>query len=291
MGYEDRDYYRDETGGGIPGFRFNGQSMVMMLIIVNVVVFFLDSFTNRIEGGDGSHWLCEFMGIKSNRLWHVWTYLTYGFAHASFDTQTGIWHLVVNMFTLFFFGPPLEQKVGKHEFLRFYLLSIIFAGVGWVLLRLFFDSSNAFVVGASGAVSAVLVGFIYLYPRQQIQLMGIIPMPAWVLGVMMLFTNLSYAMRPGSHVAWEAHAAGALFGFLYFKYNWNFSWMNLGGISTLKSKPRLRVHDPGTSGRNEKLKVEADRVLEKISVHGEQSLTSKEKRILNKYSKQLRKKQ
>ena len=290
MGYEDRDYYRDESSGGLGGFQFNGRSMVMTLIYINVAIFFLDTFTNIINQ-DGSHWLSELMGIKEKNLWYVWTYLTYGFAHASFDTQTGVWHVVMNMFTLFFFGPPLEQKVGKYEFLRFYLISIVVAGLGWVLLRILLGTDgNAFIVGASGAVSAVLVGFIYLFPRQEIRLMGIIPMPAWVLGVVMLFSNLSYAFRAGSHVAWEAHAAGALFGFLYFKYKWNFNRFDFA-MPSFASKPKLRVHDPGTSVREEKLKAEADKILEKISEQGEQSLTSKEKKILNKYSKKLRNKQ
>ena len=137
MGYEDRDYYRDESTGGIPGFQFDKRSIVMTLIIVNVVIFFVDTFTNPIKGGDGSHWLSEFMGIKTTHLWYVWTYLTYGFAHASYDTETGVFHLIFNMITLFFFGPPLERRIGRSEFLRFYLISIIVSGLGWVLLRLF----------------------------------------------------------------------------------------------------------------------------------------------------------
>ena len=55
------------------------------------------------------------------------------------------------------------------------------------------------------------------------------------------------------------------------------------------SKPKLRVHDPGSSARDEKLKAQADKILEKISEQGEESLTSKERKILNKYSKKLRK--
>ena len=289
MGYEDRDYYRDESTGGIPGFQFDKRSIVMTLIIVNVVIFFVDTFTNPIKGGDGSHWLSEFMGIKTTHLWYVWTYLTYGFAHASYDTETGVFHLIFNMITLFFFGPPLERRIGRSEFLRFYLISIIVSGLGWVLLRLFFDTSNAFIVGASGATSAVLVGFIYLYPREEIRMFGIFPMPAWVLGVVMLVMNLQYAIRPGSHVAWEAHVAGALFGYLYFKWKWNFSRLDFSGLSMFSSKPKLRVHNPGSSARDEKLKAQADKILEKISEQGEESLSSKERKILNKYSKKLRK--
>jgi hypothetical protein len=198
-------------------------------------------------------------------------------------------HVGFNMLTLFFLGRPVEQRLGRDEFLRFYLISIVVSGLGWMLATMILDpGANRFVVGASGAVSAVVLLFIFMYPRETILLMGVFPIPAWALGVMLLVGNLLTAFNPSSHSAWEAHLVGAGFGILYYKMNWNFEKFQFSGIAKLfRSSPKLRVHDPGAV--DHQLLDQADQILAKIAEQGEDSLTARERKILNKYSRRLRK--
>lgn len=290
MGFEDRQYNRDgqDPRRSLPGFQFGQQSIVLSLIVVNFLIFLIDSFTVKV-GADGTHWLSKAMAIKTDHLAYVWTYLTYGFAHASFDTATGIWHVGFNMLTLWFFGRPLERRFGRNEFLKFYLVSIVVAGIGWAILHSILSPGEpTFIVGASGAVSAVLVLFILLYPKEQFLFFGVVPMPAWVLAVILFVSNLMHALNPDSHVAWEAHAIGAVFGLLYFKLGWSFEKLPLDGWSKrLGPRTKLRVHNPGAN--DEKQQREIDLILAKISREGEESLSGKERKKLKKYSERLRK--
>ncbi len=289
MGLENRQYYRDEqpySGGGRAG-SFGHWSIVNIIIAINVIIFLLDAFSPQ-EGGKGQlHLLNSLLAMDTQQLWMFWTPLTHGFAHSSLDSNIGFWHLAGNMITLFFLGRPVEQRLGRYEFLKFYLVAIVVSGLTFLVVHLL-TGQHAVVVGASGAVTAVVALFIFMYPKVTIYLMGILPMPAWLLGALLMLMDFGNAFKPGSPIAWEAHMAGAVFGVTYFLMHWNFRWLDASGVSNLfKSKPRLRVHDPGRGA--EKLKVQADEILAKIAEQGEESLTSRERKILNKYSQQLRK--
>ena len=301
MGFEDRDYYRDasydDPDKGIPGFRFDRQSIVTSLIVLNVLVFVVDTFTNKMPSGgalsrmlglpvpfsDGTNWLSYLLALKTDQPWQVWTFLTSGFAHASLGTQTSIFHIAVNMLTLFFLGPSVEQKLGRFEFLRFYLIAVLAGSIGFFLARQL-TGEPAFIVGASGAISAVVVYFIFLDPYAQLYLMGVIPLPAWGVGVLFLLTNLYHGLAQ-DHVAWEAHMAGGAFGAAYYFFNWNFS--SLAMPSWLQNRGGIRIHRPDGEITDE-LQDEADRILAKITEEGRESLTRREQKTLERYSAAIR---
>ena len=106
MGFEDRDYYRDRESseGGLPGFRFDRQSVITSLIVVNVVVFLADMFFPSLQ---------TVLALKADAGWQVWTFLTHGFAHAPINSEPGILHIVFNMLTLFFLVARLKQNWGE----------------------------------------------------------------------------------------------------------------------------------------------------------------------------------
>ena len=113
-------------------------------------------------------------------------------------------------------------------------------------------------------------------------------MKAWVLGVIFVTMDLLRSFDPDSPIAWEAHLTGFAFGAAYFFFKWNFNWLQTEKLTGMfKSKPNLKIHRPGTE---EKLKREADEILQKINDQGEESLNARERRVLKKYSEQIRKK-
>lgn len=317
MGLQDRNYYGDQGNdpwstnpdawkGGSSGL--SRRSIISIIIIINVVIFVADSFTSMpadllakynynienfpekaSEFQKPSRWLSSTLALKSDvvqKPWNIWQLLTHGFAHASIDSKISFFHVAFNMVTLFFLGRPVEQKYGRDEFLRFYLVAIVVAGVGWVAAQWIAGTTDSAAVGASGAVSAVIALFIMNYWDETVYLFGAFGMKAWVLGALLIAYDL-YRAFGSEHVAWEAHLTGMAFGAAYFQFKWNFSWIKFGWLADVfSSKPKLRVHDPDV--KEEALKEQGDKVLEKIAREGEGSLTAKERRILKKYSKSLR---
>ena len=89
-------------------------------------------------------------------------------------------------------------------------------------------------------------------------------------------------------VAYVAHLAGAGFASAYFLLGWNFSRLgSLPGKNLLQRKPRLKVHRPDAADKAEE---EADKILAKIREHGEESLSKKERRIMEDYRRRMREK-
>ncbi len=135
---------------------------------------------------------------------YVWQLVTYMFVHASFG------HILFNMLGLYMFGIPLEREMGSSEFLVYYFTTGI--GVGIVCLLLGIN-----VVGASGAIYALLLGFATYFPHSRIFLFGLLPLQAPIavlvfaaMSVFFQFTGLQ------GGVAHFAHLAGIGFGYLYF---------------------------------------------------------------------------
>ena len=279
MGFEDRQYTREQSmfGGNRTGLA--QYSIVVILIAINLIVWFADAFAPAVN---------QFLRLDVSQPWRVWTFLTYGFTHSSI-TENPL-HILFNMFILFMFGRPVAQRLGRYEFLRFYLIAIVAGGVGYFLWCLVSGTGSA-VVGASGATTAVLILFILWYPNQKLYLMGLVEVPAWILGIGIVVYDLLGALNPKSPVAWQAHIAGAAFAFLYFQNNWNFRWMGSLAEAMPKKKSSLGVYNPdpqSNSPRDERLQEEGDRILSKISQHGEESLTRKERKTLERYSKSIR---
>jgi membrane associated rhomboid family serine protease len=303
MGFEDRQYSRDDSiyseslFGGTPygASRRRGGlasvSIVMILIGINVIIWLLDAFTPKTESG---HLLSDFLSLQVDSLWKVWSFLTYGFAHAPIDSSTGIWHILGNMLILFFLGRPVAERLGRYEFLRFYLTAIVvsaFAFVAWCLL---FQGGKG-IVGASGAVSAVFILFVFWYPNQKLLVWGILPVPAWILGLLLVGGDFLRAFDKNSMIAWQAHLGGAAFAASYFYFGWHLGWMGRLTEKMPKPKGKLNVYDPDAEearpSKADKIKEEGDRILRKISEEGEASLTRRERKTLEQYSRELRNRQ
>ena len=129
-----------------------------------------------------------------------WSVLTYQFLHA------GFWHLLMNMIGLYFFGPRLEARIGSRHFLLLYLLS----GVGGAVLSIL--TPRAFIVGASGAVFGVLLGFARYWPRERIYIYAVIPVEARILVVFLaalsLWSGIGGEATSRTSPTWAVSSAG-----------------------------------------------------------------------------------
>jgi membrane associated rhomboid family serine protease len=284
MGLYDRDYHRGDYYGQQPGFNLGGpQTMVVRLVIVNAFIYLVQLFS----GGDGG-WLTNRLSLHANwyhQPWQAYQLLSYGFLHSPHD----LWHIVMNMFVLWMFGRDVEYRYGRREFLAFYLVAIIVAGLVWTVAEI--PNRNQFglnMLGASGGVSAMVILFAMNFPHRMVLFMFVIPMPMWVLAVIIVGMDAMGAMNRTGDVAFTAHLGGALFGFLYYQWGWRFErWLPTGSMAKrLRPKPRLRVIDPDQLDATDS---RVDDILKKIQEQGQDSLTRGERRILEQASREYQK--
>jgi len=286
MGIYDREYYREETPQGVS---LSGpKSITTTLILINVAIYVLDMFVGN-HNDPQSYFQIRFMAMEIGSLakpWMWWQSLTSGFAHDPYN----VYHIIFNMLVLFFFGRTVEQKYGRSEFLRFYLVAIVFSSFAWAMFGRFIlqYGPNASCLGASGAVSAVIILFALNFPRARVALFFLIPMPAWVAGIFWVVIDMFGMSTANSGVAHSAHLAGMAFAFVYWQTGVSFTRLMPSSkfLSRLKPGPRLRIHDPDR--RDEELANEADRLLEKVHREGEESLTPKERKKLEAYSRRMK---
>jgi len=186
--------------------------MVKALIVATTAVFILTYLPATLFG-----WYAPYtwFGLQPYAVVHrlyLWQLVTYLFLHG------GFFHILFNMFALWMFGPDLEQLWGESEFLKFYFLAGIGAGLFDVVLTTFFGSPFSLTIGASGAIYGLLLAFGLTFPERPIFIWFIIPIKAkWfvlIMGVIEFYSELS---GPGSGVAHLAHLGGMLVAYLYLR--------------------------------------------------------------------------
>jgi len=160
------------------------------------------------------------------------------------------------------------------------------------------------LMGASGAIMAVFAVFVWNFPKETVLIWGVLPVPAWALGLLYLVMDVQGAASGGGQVAHMAHIAGALFGLLFAWRGWN-----LSGLGDLQNQLRgfrrgMRVVRPPENNDDDNnddyrarrspphddvaLQEAVDRILEKISRSGEASLTTAERDTLTQASRRLK---
>ncbi len=186
-------------------FRYSYGNAAFILIGVNLLVFMAQ---NAFSG------LTSYLALSPRAVLGagaLWQFVTYMFAHASVS------HLLVNMLGLFFFGPPVEKRIGTKEFLLFYFLTGIAAGLFSFAVYLVTGAYYVSLLGASGALFAVLLAYASFYPDSRIFIWGLIPVraPFMVLGYAAIELFAAVGGRSGG-VAHLTHLAGFAFAWAYF---------------------------------------------------------------------------
>jgi rhomboid family protein len=185
---------------------------VQWLLALNIGVYFLQL---TLLSPDAVFSTLALNPARFPRAW--WTIVTYMFVHA------WLAHLAFNMFTLWMFGPRLEQAWGTRAFVQFYL----WCGLGGAIAHLLFAQNSA-VIGASGAISGVLVAYALNWPNDEVYLFGVIPMKSRWLIAAMIAMNIIFALSPSSGIDWTAHVGGMGFGWLFLKL------YSLGGLDRVR---------------------------------------------------------
>jgi membrane associated rhomboid family serine protease len=187
-------------------FRYRYDNVVLVLIGINILVFLAQMvFTSR-----NITVYLAMIPIAVMNGW-VWQFLTYMFAHG------GVSHLLFNMLALFIFGTQVERRMGSREFLLYYLLTGILAGMFSFLIYWFTGAHMVQLVGASGAIFAVQLAYAAFLPDAIVYIWGILPLRAPVMVLAFTALELFFSvtgLRRG--VAHFTHLAGFAFGWFYF---------------------------------------------------------------------------
>jgi membrane associated rhomboid family serine protease len=279
MGLYDREYYREEPRGIVLG---GDMSVTTTLILINALVFIADVFSEgQLSRALALDWDLFHAPLK------FWQLLTYGFAH----DPSSIRHVFFNMFFLWLFGRDMEALYGKRLYAQLYLSLVVLSGLVWLLLNLL-QGDAARLIGASGAVTGIMVLYVLHYPTRTFLFWGVLPIPAWVIASVQLLQDVfgSISRQNSGHVAYTAHLAGAAFAFLFFKTGWQLGSFlpKRWSLGALRRKPRLRVHTD--EDEEDDLGRRVDRILEKINREGQDSLTREERRTLEKASRRYQQK-
>jgi membrane associated rhomboid family serine protease len=290
MGVHDRDYYREDDERGA---RIGPPTVLVSLIVVNCVLFALNFLlTNRTDE------LTEALVLSSDAFSHPWKLyglLTYGFVH----DPDSILHILFNMYILYMFGREVQDRFGQPVFLGFYLTAIVFSGFAWLAWNVAMGDLRASALGASGAVVATAVAFCTLWPNRQLSFFGLFSFPAWVYGGILVALDLLNAISDKSEtmgrIAWQAHLGGAAFGFAFAMLSPRFvpelqRALRFSPARWWRSR-KLRVYQEQENRAErdfEALERQADATLAKLKEFGESSLTPRERKILEDYSRHVR---
>src|SRR5262249_11766956 len=129
------------------------------------------------------------------------------------------------------------------EFLTFYLTATVVGGLAYLVATLL-GAGAGVCIGASGAVTAVMLVFACHYPTRTILVMMVLPVSIWLFVVFSVAMDVFCLLNPVGTVAVSCHPGGAAFGFLYYKQQWRLSNFlpGLKAWTRRRSRPRLRLY-------------------------------------------------
>ena len=233
-------------------------------------------------------------GIQGGELWR---FLSFQFLHANF------WHIFMNMFALWIFGPLVERYLGKKRFVAFYLLCGIFGALLYLILNaassltssvgmenvpfLLQNTPHTPLIGASAGVFGVLLAGAYLSPNSTVLLAFFIPIRLVTLAYGLVVAAIVMLFFQTANAGGEAaHLGGAIAGFYFIRNPQHlhgfFDFMGRADPTSRSSQARKLRSGKASSAVADS---EIDRILAKIHEKGLHSLSAKEKKALREASK------
>lgn len=185
-------------------FQYSYWNANLAIVMVNIIIFFISEFVYP-----SLTYILSMMPLRiiTNPV-SSYTFITYMFAHANIS------HLISNMLGLLIFGTIIERKVGSKEYLLYYFLCGTLAGILSFLFYYLTGNYFVFLLGASGALYAVMLLFAVFFPDAMVFVFGLIPMRASTLVIVYFVIEFasSFVMDGISHMT---HLFGLLVGLLY----------------------------------------------------------------------------
>lgn len=188
-------------------------STIPFIILLNFAVFTLwVFFGSQPDGPMAQHFLVSWQSLSEGRLW---TLLTSAFSHNM------LWHFLINMLVLNSFGPIVEVTLGPRFFLHFYIVAGLVSSLSHALVsNWIMNAPELPALGASGAISGVVLLFSLLFPRERIAIFGLIPVPALLGAIAFIGLDLwgliAQAGGGGLPIGHGAHLGGAFTGIYYY---------------------------------------------------------------------------
>jgi membrane associated rhomboid family serine protease len=303
MGASDRDYFRDEERrysgmGGRPPL----PPVTKWLLIANVVIFLIDVFTRPGRNPDYP----DFGLINENfcftirgafQEFGIWELVTFQFLHASFL------HVAFNCLGIWVFGPWVERWWGSKRFIGFYLLCGVAGALFYTLLNLAGllprSGLTTPLVGASAGLYGMLISIAVINPNTIVHLL-IPPVELTLRKLALIMLGIAVFVILGDNLlGWAAfqnsggeagHLGGAILGYLLTRY----PHLLRKGVASKIVRPKefRRKRNPAKLRPRTSVEIatasEVDRILDKISREGLQSLTEREREILHQASKPTR---
>jgi membrane associated rhomboid family serine protease len=291
---EDRDYMRQPEY--LPRV-----SLTVVLLVVNAIIFLVECFTlgNPPQFSRDNYFALSVEGLKHG---FVWQLLTYQFMHAN------LWHILANSWAIYVFGRAIEETLGWKKFLTLYLSSGVVGGICQVLAALLWPGLfGGPVVGASAGGFGLIAAFAVLFPERELVMLLFFIIPIRLSAKMLLMLSVvitaALIVFPIGHIANAAHLGGMLAGVVFIRLSVQGRWMQSGFPSGGAAPGEFLTSWVGKSSlwrsasnkpdenlsNDEFVKSEVDPILDKISKRGIQSLTERERQILEKARERMAK--
>lgn len=256
--------YTDYTSG----FGHSGTPKgVKGLIAVNVALFFLLFAGFNLIPLFGLTPLLVKKGF-------LWQFVTYLFLHS------GFFHILFNMFTLWMFGKEIEREWGTGEFIKYYFLTGIGAGLFTFVLSI---NSTIPTIGASGAIFGILMAYALMFPDNLIYVYFLFPIKAKYLVIFFAIIELvaSFRYTPDG-IGHFAHLGGMVVGYIYLKSDLKILRLSKF-FKEIKYKRKLKEINRKRE-QTQELMQRVDQILDKINQVGYDNLSKEEKKLLEKAS-------
>jgi membrane associated rhomboid family serine protease len=282
-------------------YQFARLNIAEKIIVINVVVFLLVrllTFLLQLQPWYLERWFELPRGIM-DFLVKPWTLVTYAFLHG------GIWHIFFNMLLLYYVARIFFNYFGPRRFINVYFLGVMLGGAFFLLAyNLFpaFYGSQSPLIGASAGVMAVLIFICTYIPQQEVRVI-FFNVKLWQIGVFFVLLDLVFIPLNDNAGGRIAHLGGALLGYLYARKSQEGKDMGagfsrlldqLGNLFKRDKKARMKtVYKKQQNTASAKVDYEKetrqrkiDKILDKISKSGYDSLTKAEKDFLFKAGKE-----
>lgn len=263
------------------GFGIGGRltPAVKNILFANGIIFLMSFLNRQLFSFLSTNFALQAYDVLYQ--FKVWELVTYMFLHGDF------WHIFFNMFVFWMFGTELEMEWGTKQFLKYYFICGIGAGIINILLTSS-DPSYPGTVGASGAIYGIMVAYAIRYPNRLVYIYFLFPVKIkYLVGFLAAISFLSTWGAGGDGIAHAAHLGGMLVGWVYLKY-WNQFYKLKSLFQQIPKKPPIHRTSSEDDEMIDYYRKKIDELLDKINRVGYLKLTDEEKELLEEGSKYLR---